>query len=136
MNSTAQSQYAVHHCTQPDYIGLVEFLVKPFLESPDSLKVDCETSSGKPRVWIRLAFESSDKGRVFGRGGRNIQAIRTVLAAAAQAVGQSAYLDIYGSQSFAVDEDIDGESRPEKSQSRRSTAGKPTVRSRHRQSEV
>jgi hypothetical protein len=35
---------------------------------------------------------------VFGRGGRNIQAIRTVIQAAAQAAGQSVHLDIYDSQ--------------------------------------
>ncbi|MGB7440956.1 MAG: KH domain-containing protein [Coleofasciculaceae cyanobacterium] len=80
---------------RPKYDVLVRFLVEPFLESPNSLSVDCEYSNVKERVWIRLAFEGTDKGRVFGRGGRNIQAIRTVLQAIAQAAGQSAYLDIY-----------------------------------------
>lgn len=80
----------------PDYGGLVTFLVQPFLESRESLKVDCEISASRPRVWIRVAFEGEDKGRVFGRGGRNIQAIRTAIEAAASAVGQSVYLDIYG----------------------------------------
>lgn len=83
----------------PDYVGLVKFLVKPFLELPESLRVDCEISTSKAKLWVRLAFEGSDKGRVFGRGGRNIQAIRTVLEAAASVSGYSAYLDIYGSQS-------------------------------------
>lgn len=44
-----------------------------------------------------MAFDDPDKGRVYGRGGRNIQAIRTVLEAAAQTAGESIYLDIYGS---------------------------------------
>ncbi|MGB5959267.1 MAG: KH domain-containing protein [Coleofasciculaceae cyanobacterium] len=82
----------------PDYIGLVRFLVAPFLESPDSLSVDCEKSASKGRVWIRLAFEGADKGRVFGRGGRNIQAIRMVIQTVALAAGHSAHLDIYESQ--------------------------------------
>ena len=85
----------------PDYVGLVKFLVEPFLESPDSLSIDCEKSNAKERIWIRLAFEGADKGRVFGRGGRNIQEIRAVIQAAAQAAGQSAYLDIYESQNEA-----------------------------------
>lgn len=80
----------------PDYTALVRFLVLPLLESPSSLKIDCEIIPSNPRVWIRLAFEGEDKGRVFGRGGRNIQAIRTVIEAAAKAAGQSVYLDIYG----------------------------------------
>lgn len=81
----------------PDYVGLVRFLVTPFLESPDSLKVDCEVSRTS-RVLIRMAVEGEDKGRVFGRGGRNIQAIRTVLQAVAQAAGHAAHLEIFGSQ--------------------------------------
>ena len=71
--------------------------MQPFLDSPESLSVDCEFSQTRKRVWIRIAFESSDKGKVFGRGGRNIQAIRTVITAAALSAGQSVYLDIYGS---------------------------------------
>ncbi len=82
----------------PDYPGLVRFLIEPFLESADSLSIDCETSENNARVWIRVAFEGEDKGRVFGRGGRNIQAIKTVVAAAAACAGHSAYLDVYGSQ--------------------------------------
>lgn len=81
----------------PDYIGLVRFLIQPFLESPESLSIDCEISQIRNHIWIRIAFDSTDKGKVFGRGGRNIQAIRTTLMAAAQLAGQSVYLDIYGS---------------------------------------
>lgn len=82
----------------PDYCGLVAYLVKPFLESPDSLKVDCEVSPRSMRVLVRVAFEGEDKGRVFGRGGRNIQAIRTVLQAIAQVAGQTAHLEVFGGQ--------------------------------------
>lgn len=82
----------------PDYAGLVRFLIAPFLESADALKVDCEIAPRPRRVLIRLAFEGEDKGRVFGRGGRNIQAVRTVLQAVAQTVGYTAHLDIYGAQ--------------------------------------
>jgi uncharacterized protein len=89
----------------PDYESLIRFLVQPFLESPDALRLDCETSPNKTRVWVRLAFEDVDKRRVFGRGGRNIQAIRTVLSAIAQLAGQSIHLDVYGSpSSTAIDE--------------------------------
>ena len=80
---------------RPDYPQLVRFLVKPLLDSPESLRLDCEVANDQQRVWIRVAFEGEDKGRVFGRGGRNLQAIRTVLSAAAAAAGQSVYLDIY-----------------------------------------
>ncbi len=96
----------------PDYPGLVRFLIEPFLESANSLSIDCETSENAARVWIRIAFEGEDKGRVFGRGGRNIQVIKTVVAAAAACAGHSAYLDVYGSQSANSFEEEQGERDP------------------------
>jgi predicted RNA-binding protein YlqC (UPF0109 family) len=98
--------------SNPDYVKLVRFLVQPFLESPESLKVDCERSHLRKRAWIRLAFDGEDKGKVFGRGGRNIQAIRTCVAAAAQSAGESVYLDIYGSN--IRDDSSFGEEREER----------------------
>ncbi|MBE9095765.1 KH domain-containing protein [Tychonema sp. LEGE 07203] len=89
---------AQQQSASPNYAGLVQFLIGPFLESPGSLRVDCELHPRQSRVWVRLAFEEPDKGRVYGRGGRNIQAIRTTLEAVAQTVGQSLYLDIYDSE--------------------------------------
>ncbi len=87
------------HYASPNYLGLVEFLVTPFLESPDSLSIDCEQANQQRRVRIRLAFETTNKGRVNGRGGRNLQAIRTVLETAAKAAGQTLYLDVYEGES-------------------------------------
>ncbi|MCG8365455.1 MAG: KH domain-containing protein [Pseudanabaenales cyanobacterium] len=86
--------------THPDFVGLVRFLVEPFLESPESLSIDCEFLSGRTRVWIRIAFKGEDRGRVFGRGGRNIQAIRTVVVATAKLSGRTAHLDVYGESSL------------------------------------
>ena len=60
----------------PDFPGLVRFLVEPFLDSPDSLRIDCEENAAQAKVWIRIAFKGDERGKVFGRGGRNIQAIR------------------------------------------------------------
>lgn len=79
----------------PDYAAIVRFLIEPFLESPESLRVDCEIHPRQAKAWIRLAFDEAEKGRVYGRGGRNIQAIRTVLSGVAQLAGHSVFLDIY-----------------------------------------
>ncbi|HEY9748703.1 MAG TPA: KH domain-containing protein [Allocoleopsis sp.] len=108
----------------PNYAGLVRFLIQPFLESPESLKVDCEISTSRPRIWIRLAFDSSDKGRVFGRGGRNIQAIRTVLEAAAQSSGQAVYLDIFGGDTVGGRDEAPDHESGSKPQPSRSTSPK------------
>ncbi|MDY7015087.1 MAG: KH domain-containing protein [Cyanobacteriota bacterium] len=123
--------------TSPDYAGLVRFLIEPLLEFPEALSINCERANGSKRVWIRVAFEETDRGRVWGRGGRNIQAIRTLLDAAARGVGQSVYLDIYGSpedQQHSED-DNEGDSAPKSDRKRprpRRSPSKPALRSRSR----
>jgi predicted RNA-binding protein YlqC (UPF0109 family) len=97
----------------PDYEQLVKFLFQPFLSAADAIGVDCEYTVDRHRVWIRVAVATPDRDTAFGRGGRNIQAIRTVLQAAATAVGQSIHLDVYGSSSSSRQSDSadSGESR-------------------------
>lgn len=114
----------------PDYAGLVRFLVEPFLESPQRLSIDCERSHSNERVWIRLAFEGTDKGRVFGRGGRNIQAIRTIIQSAAQAAGQSVHLDIYDGTGGTPRRESSSGSRT--GARRSSSTPRPTSKSRSR----
>ncbi|AFY32096.1 KH domain-containing protein [Calothrix sp. PCC 7507] len=143
LNRSVQQQQPHHNdgtqsaIASPNYDELVRFLVQPFLESPESLRVDCEISHTLKRAWIRIAFESTDKGKVFGRGGRNIQAIRTVIAAAAEAAGQSVYLDIYGSNSSdregtSLDEDREERLPPPKSREQRGNTPRPIAKPRSR----
>lgn len=116
----------------PDYAKLVKFLVEPFLEMPESLRVDCEVSPSRGKVWVRVAFEGVDKGRVFGRGGRNIQAIRSVLEASARAAGYSAYLDVFGSPPASRNGDSDRDESTNRSPRRSSSVKEaPKLRSRN-----
>lgn len=95
-SSNSKPSPTPNSASSPHYEELVKFLLVPFVESPESLKVDCERSSGSSKVWVRVAFDSTDKGRVFGRGGRNLHAVRSTLAALAKVAGESVFLDIYG----------------------------------------
>ncbi|PZD71832.1 hypothetical protein C1752_04551 [Acaryochloris thomasi RCC1774] len=102
---------------QSDYAELVRFLVTPFLEEPDKLSIHCETyANGK--IWVRLAFADSDKGHVFGRNGRTIQAMRSVVETAGKLADQSVHLEVFGSQ---TSQDSRGGGR--RSSSRRSGDG-------------
>lgn len=121
MPDSKSTEFAPAMLTSPDYVGLAKFLLQPFLDSPESLKVDCEISQRRSRVLIRMAFDGEDKGRVFGRGGRNIQAVRSVLQAIAQMHGFSAYLEIYGSQSSAKENRADEHTTHHRPASRRSS---------------
>ncbi len=120
----------------PDYIGLVRFLMEPFLDNPSSLRVDCEMSPTSNRAWVRIAFDDTEKGKVFGRGGRNIQSIRTAIAAIARLAGQSVYLDIYGNETgrdgVSNDDDNGDRIAPPRSRSRRGNGSRPVARSQSR----
>ena len=49
--------------------------------------------------YTTLFRSGEDKGRVFGRGGRNIQAIRKVLTETGALYNRSVHLDVYGESS-------------------------------------
>ncbi len=64
-----------------DFAGLVRTIVEPLVEDKDSLEVTQTVSEeGDSLVEIRVADD--DAGKVIGRQGRVIKAIRTVARAA------------------------------------------------------
>ena len=80
-----------------DFEALARFLMEPFLDKPEALKFHIETLAGGKKLWLRAAFdEAEDKGRIFGRGGRNINAMRTVITAAAKPVDMRVNLSVFG----------------------------------------
>ena len=82
---------------KPDYAGLVRLLLGPLTSAPEGLKIDCEAHAGGQRVLVRIAIEEGDRGRVFGRGGRNVEAVRALLQVSATIAAQSAHLEIFSS---------------------------------------
>lgn len=81
--------------TRPDYLELVRLLIGPLVASPEAIDIDCEVSRQGRSHWLRLALPEDERGRLLGRGGRNLQAIRTVLGAAAQLADHRVTLDVY-----------------------------------------
>jgi predicted RNA-binding protein YlqC (UPF0109 family) len=64
-----------------DYSDLVGYIVKAMVSKPDEVRVAMVEGDRTNRVEVSLANE--DVGKVIGRGGRNIDAIRAVVRAAA-----------------------------------------------------
>lgn len=62
-------------------LELVTFVVQNLVEEPDELVIGAERSQKGVRIEIRCA--PGDAGRVIGRGGRIINAVRTLARAAA-----------------------------------------------------
>ncbi len=109
---------------KPNYEGLARFLIEPFLNDPQSLRVNSEVNHNRNKVWLRVAFDKSDRGKVFGRGGRNIQAIRTTIETAATYNNESVFLDIYSDEPPKSD-DFPRRGRSSGNSRKRSNSPKP-----------
>jgi len=70
----------------------VERIVKSLVGSPDAVEVS-EHADGK-NVRIELRVADSDMGRIIGREGRTVKAIRSLLYAAGQKQGKRFMLDL------------------------------------------
>ena len=79
----------------PEYRALVRFLLEPFLDYPENLAISCETFAKGTRFWLRISMNESDRGRAYGRGGRNIQSIRQVLEGVGKASGHVISVEIH-----------------------------------------
>src|SRR5207302_7643330 len=64
---------------------VLEYLAKNLVSDPDAVKVD-EVTNGTT-VSLRLSVAPDDMGKIIGRGGRTVRAIRDVLRAAAKRDG-------------------------------------------------
>jgi len=70
----------------------LEFVIRYLVEFPDEVIIT-ESPSGNTTVF-RLAMRQSDVGRIIGRNGQTIQAIRALLASSAARHDQRATLEI------------------------------------------
>jgi predicted RNA-binding protein YlqC (UPF0109 family) len=70
----------------------LEFVIRQLVEFPDEVMLS-ELPSGKMTVF-RLQMRQSDVGRIIGRNGQTIHAIRALLASAAARHGQKATLEV------------------------------------------
>ena len=70
----------------------LEFVIRQLVEFPDDM-VLTEIPSGRTTIF-KLQLRQSDVGRVIGRNGQTIQAIRALLVSSAARHGQRAMLEI------------------------------------------
>jgi predicted RNA-binding protein YlqC (UPF0109 family) len=65
----------------PDLLKLVAFVARNLADHPE--KVSVESSEDGGTLQVRLIVAEEDKGKIIGRQGKVIKAIRSVAAAAA-----------------------------------------------------
>ena len=75
-----------------NYKELVEFVVKHLVTQPDAVSVESSDEEGGIKVLIRVAHE--DVGRIIGKRGATINAIRLLAKAAAVKAGERVDVDI------------------------------------------
>jgi uncharacterized protein len=72
--------------------NLLVLLVRPIVDEPD--RVEVEASESDTRVDLEIRVAQDDIGKVIGRGGRTIRAIRTVVKAASVKVGKRVNVEV------------------------------------------
>ena len=72
--------------------AFIEFVVKALVDHPD--QVDVKEVDGERVVVFELRLNQTDVGKVIGKSGRTITAIRTLLTSAAAKQGKRAMLEI------------------------------------------
>lgn len=70
----------------------VEKIITALVSEPEAVEVD-EIADGK-NVRIEVRVADSDMGRIIGREGRTVKAIRSILFAAGQKHGKRFHLDL------------------------------------------
>lgn len=58
----------------------IEFIVKQLVDNPDKVSVE-ETTPDEHTIELSLKVDQSDIGKVIGKQGRNVNAMRTLLTA-------------------------------------------------------
>lgn len=70
----------------------LRFVIAKLVDYPDEVVI-ARAEEGD-RIIFRVAMRKSDVGRIIGKGGHTIQAIRSLLQASAQKHGQKVSLEI------------------------------------------
>jgi predicted RNA-binding protein YlqC (UPF0109 family) len=71
---------------------LVEFLAKALVDQPE--KVEVAEVSGEQTTVVELRVAKEDLGKVIGKQGRTVKALRAILSAASSKVRKRADLEI------------------------------------------
>lgn len=72
---------------------LIEFLARALVDNPDEVTVESfEEDDGTTVYELRVADD--DVGKVIGRGGRTVNALRTVVRAASVREGRRVLVDV------------------------------------------
>ncbi len=73
---------------------VLEYVAKALVARPDQVRVTA--LEGERSVILQLRVDPEDVGRIIGKNGRTVKAIRTLMQAAATRAGRNAIVEIVG----------------------------------------
>lgn len=81
-SSVRKSGAPEHVATLSDLEGFVEYVVKALVDAPEEVKVSTEEGENSVRV-IKIVCRKEDTGKIIGRKGKTIIALRSLVGGAA-----------------------------------------------------
>ncbi len=80
-----------------DYRGLVEWIAKSVADKPDEVEVNA-MERGHGTVALKVKMSDDDVGRLIGKAGRNIEAIRNLVRVASLRERKRVFVDLANSR--------------------------------------
>ncbi len=71
---------------------LIEYMARALVDHPDQVEV--KEIAGEKSIMYELKLAPGDKGKVIGKDGRTVRAIRAIVAAAGMKIGKRVQFDI------------------------------------------
>lgn len=71
---------------------LVEFIIKKLVKKPEEVSVSSIES--EEQIVLQLKVEKEDMGRIIGKNGKTIKAIRTIVNIASAKLGKKVNLEV------------------------------------------
>ena len=90
----AEQQATAQELASDRVADLVEYIVCGLVDDEDAVSMD--VTDGEDGSLIEVSCAEADTGRIIGRRGRTIKAIRTLARALGQRVGTSVEVEVLG----------------------------------------
>ena len=87
----------------------IEYIAKQLVDKPDNVSVE-QTSPDESTIVLNIKVDKSDIGKVIGKHGRNVNAMRTLLTAVGAKGGHRATLQILDDLPSSVGTTVDNSS--------------------------
>lgn len=76
-----------------DYKGLVEFVARAVADKPEEVEIN-SVDRGRGTIAIKVRMADQDMGRLIGKSGRNIEALRTLVRVASLRERKRVFVDL------------------------------------------